>query len=122
MGIDISMTFGWGIHLEPEQIDAWLGPDDEYGSHEGMERLLSEYPGLSFAWAGNAWVGEDNGFVVYADNTTSSFDMGREAEAGVYRAATQRVSAEDSSKLNEISWKVAGEKRPIEWLVTVAVN
>lgn len=123
MGVDISMTFGWGVHLEPNQIDAWLGPDDEYGSFEAMENLIDKYPHLTFAWAGDAWVGKDYGFVVYVRSSVQRFDMGREAQAGVYSALKPKLSVEESGQLFEAVAEVVGNNAvQSRWLITVGVS
>lgn len=122
MGVDISMTFGWGVHLTSEEVESWLGPDDEGGNWEGLETLLKDYPELSFDWAGNAWIGEDFGFVIYIRDSTKSFDRGREAQAGVYRASKTLLSVKDSAYLRKVVETVLGKPRKIEWLVTVGVS
>lgn len=123
MGIDISMSMGWGVHFSQAEIEEWLGEDDEDGAHEGLNRLI--FPGylaLTLDWAGDAWVGDDQGFVVYARDTYKDFDMGRSAVGGVYRASKARLSVEAQNQMDEVSRTIVGESRPIEWLVTVGVS
>ncbi|USH44507.1 hypothetical protein SEA_CASSITA_52 [Microbacterium phage Cassita] len=125
MGVDISMSMGWGIHIPQPQIDSWLeGNDpDEEGADELLNDLIyRENSELTFEYAGNAWVGEDNGFVIYAKDTYKDFDMGRSAEAGVYRAPKTAMSLKARYELDAVSKTITGKHLPIEWLVTVGVS
>lgn len=125
MGVDISMSMGWGIHIPQPQIDSWLeGNDpDEEGAYELLNNLIySENSELTFDYAGDSWAGEDNGFVIYSKDTYKRFGMGRSAEAGVYRAPKERLSLPAQYQLNEVSRIITGKHLPIEWLVTVGVS
>ena len=123
MGVDISMSMGWGIHFSQQEIDDWLGEDDEYGAHESLDTLIyNKNTELTYSYAGNAWVGEDNGFVIYAKDTYKDFDMGRSAEAGVYRAPKTAMSLKSRYELDAVSKEITGGQLPIEWLVTVGVS
>lgn len=124
MGVDIDMTVGAGIHVSKEQIDKWLGvaDPDEAGSWDCVEGLLSTYRGISFSWAGNAWVGTDHGFVFWSDGSTKSFDMGREAQSGVYEPSPTKVPLADRNSLSEISVAITGEVLPIKPYVVVTVS
>lgn len=121
MGVNISMSMGWGIHIPQDVFGKWAeGWDDEY---EALASVLEEHgESLTYDYAGNAWQGEENGIVVYAKGTYQSFDMGREAEAGVYRAPKQGLALSSQYQLDEVSVIIAGEYLPIEWLVTVGVS
>lgn len=121
MGVEISMSMGWGIHFSQKEINDWLGDDDEYGAYEALECLLANTE-LAYAYAGNAWSGEDNGFTIYAETTCKGFNMGREAGAGVYRAPKALVSLEARYQLDAVSKTITGKHLPIEWLVTVGVS
>lgn len=121
MGIDISMSMGWGIHFSQAEIDKWLGEDEEYGAYECLEELVVD-TGLTFSYAGNAWAGEENGFVIYAKETYQGFDMGRSAEAGVYRGSKSRLGLTSQYELDAASVAITGEHRPVEWLITVGVS
>lgn len=128
MGVDISMSMGWGIHIPQDVFDEWIegldsGNGGDVDGYEELNKLIYiQNPELTFDWAGNAWVGEDNGFVIYAKDTYKGFDMGRSAEAGVYRAPKALVSAQARYQLNGVSKIITGEYLPIEWLVTVGVS
>lgn len=123
MGVDISMSIGWGLHFSQQEIDDWLGEDDEYGAHESLDTLTcNRHTELTYSYAGNAWVGEDNGFVIYAKDTYKHFDMGRSAEAGVYRAPKTAMSLKARYELDAVSKEITGGQLPIEWLVTVGVS
>lgn len=128
MGVDISMSMGWGIHIPQDVFDEWIeGLDSGNGGDvDGYEELnnLIYRPNseLTFDYAGNAWVGEDNGFVIYAKDTYKDFDMGRSAEAGVYRAPKTAMSLKARYELDAVSKTITGKHLPIEWLVTVGVS
>lgn len=121
MGIDISMGIGFGVHLTDEQIKNSAGYDEDYGEWEFIEKLTLKH-GLTYAYAGNSWSGENNGYVIYADSSYREFDMGRESEAGVYRGRGKPYTGEEEIALNEASVEVTGRILPIEWLVTVGVS
>lgn len=121
MGIDISMGLGFGVHFTAEQIQAAPGYDSEYGSWDFIEDLTLKHS-LTYSYAGNSWAGEDNGYVVYARSTHQEFDMGREADAGVYRGNGKPYTGEEEIALNAASVEVTGGILPIEWLVTVGVS
>lgn len=118
MGVDISMSMGWGIHFSQAEIDKWVGKNDEY---ECLEELVAG-TSLTFSYAGDAWTGEENGFVIYAEETYQGFDMGRSAEAGVYRASKSRLGLTSQYELDAASVSITGEHRPVEWLITVGVS
>lgn len=121
MGVDISMSIGWGIHIPQDVFDEWVGEDEE--GYEILNHLIyRENLELTFEYAGNAWVGEDNGFVIYAKDTYKDFDMGRSAEAGVYRAPETAMSLKARYELDAVSKTITGKQLPIEWLVTVGVS
>lgn len=128
MGVDISMSMGWGIHIPQDVFDKWIGGIESVNSGDAdeytvlNELVYRENSELTFEYAGNAWAGEDNGFVIYAKDTYKHFDMGRSAEAGVYRAPKALVSAQARHQLNGVSKIITGEYLPIEWLVTVGVS
>lgn len=121
MGVDISMSMGFGIHLTDKQIKDSPNYDEDYGEWEFIEKLTLKH-GLTYGYAGNAWAGEDNGYVIYARSTYREFDMGREAGAGVYRGSGTAYSGEEEVALNQASVEVTGRIQPIEWLVTVGVS
>lgn len=122
MGIDISMSIGFGVHITDEQIKNAQGYDEDYGEWEFIEKLTLKH-GLTYGYAGNSWSGEDNGYVIYARSSYRGFDMGREAEAGVYRGAGKPpYTGEEEIALNEACVEVTGRIMPIEWLVTVGVS
>lgn len=122
MGIDITMAMGFGVHLTQSDLNEWLVLDDDYGAWEAVEDLVAKYPLITYSSAGNSWSGEDNGFVLYAKSTYRDFDMGRGAEAGVYRGSGTAYTGEEEIELNQASVEVVGRIRPIEWLVTVGVS
>lgn len=121
MGVDISMSMGWGIHIPQRELDTWgEGWDDPC---EALEILCEEHgPDLTFSYAGNAWLGLDKGVVFYAGDTYKRFSMRGEAEAGVYRAPKALVSLEARYQLDAVSKTITGKHLPIEWLVTVGVS
>lgn len=121
MGIDISMSMGFGVHVTPEQIEECLVLDDDYGFAEAIEELTLNH-GLAYGYAGNSWSGEQNGYVLYARSTHREFDMGRSAEAGVYRGSGTPYTMDEEIALNTASIEVTGRILPIEWLVTVGVS
>lgn len=122
MGVDISMSMGWGIHFSQQEIDDWLGEDDEDGAYEGLDTLLSDHDRLTFSYAGDAWTGDDQGFVVYARDTYKHFDMGRGTQGGVYRASKSRLGLPEQFQLDAVGVQITGKHLPIEWLVTVGVS
>lgn len=123
VGVDISMSMGWGIHFSQGELERWLeGEIFETSVYEGLEELLAVHPALTYEYAGNAWTGNDMGYTVYAKDTYKEFDMGRSAEAGVYRAPKALVSLEARYQLDAVSKTITGKHLPIEWLVTVGVS
>lgn len=126
MGVDINMTMGFGIHIPPEAFDPWLDAvdEDDDGAWEFLEIYMGDhhYSELTFELVENAWVGINHGVVILAKNTRKGFGMGRQAEAGVYRPGTGRLSVEAQRQLDEISLEITGETLPVEWLVTVRVS
>lgn len=124
MGVDISMSMGWGIHIPQDVFDTWLEENDpdEAGGWDAVEGLLQGYSELEFDWPGNAWSGQENGWVIFATSTTKDFDMGRGPEAGVYRAPKTAMSLKARYELDAVSKTVTGKHLPIEWLVTVGVS
>ncbi len=124
MGVDISMSMGWGIHIPQDVFGTWLEENDpdEIGGFESLETLLDHYPELVIEWAGNAWIGREQGYVVYAEGTYKRMSMRGGAESGVYRAPKERLSLPAQYQLNEVSKIVTGKHLPIEWLVTVGVS
>jgi hypothetical protein len=83
---------------------------------------MAEFTELTFSYAGNAWIGDEQGFVVYAQDTYRDFDMGRGAEAGVYRASKSRLGLPAQFQLDAVGVQITGKHLPIEWLVTVGVS
>lgn len=122
MGVDISMSMGFGIHIPQEDLDAFLETND--ADDEGFEYLYSVIPdNLTFEYVGNAWAGEDCGVTVYAKEGFQSFDMGRVAEAGVYRPGYKPVwKVGTLQALSKVSDLILGKPAKIEWLVSVAVS
>lgn len=67
MGVSYDFTVGYGFEVSEKRlrkIDPGLY--DEYGTDEFLADLLvKEYPLLSYAWAGNAYLGDgDSGYIV----------------------------------------------------------
>jgi hypothetical protein len=125
MGIDITMQMGYGFHIPKKTFNKWLdlNDPDEEGGWDVLERLLeSDYPELTFSWPGNSWIGEDHGWVIFARASLKSYDMGREAEAGVYRPTRAKLTLDAHRQLEEVSVVITGERLPVEWLVTVGVS
>lgn len=123
MGVDISMGMGYGIHISKKALDMWLEENDpENDGYSALDDYLGSYPALTFEWPGNGWTGEENGWVVFAKDTRSHFEMGREAEAGVYRPGYPSLTVTSKEQLDSVAIAITGEKLPIEWLVTVGVS
>lgn len=121
MGVDISMSMGWGIHIPQDAFDEWAGDSDD--AYTDLDNLIyRDNTELTYEYAGDAWTGNDMGYTVYAEGTYKEFDMGRSAEAGVYRAPKALVSLEARYQLDAVSKTITGKHLPIEWLVTVGVS
>lgn len=122
MGIDISMSMGFGIYIPQEDLDAFLDTNDADG--EGFEYLYSVIPdNLTFEYVGDSWAGGNYGVTVYAKEGFQSFDMGRVAEAGVYRPGHKPVwKVGTLQALDKVSEFILGKPAKIEWLVSVSVS
>lgn len=118
MGIDITLYAGIGVHIPRSYLEPWWDredPDDELGFWEVLQRtLIRGYPHLDFASPNNFYsdIKEfERGVVIYVNRVTGSFDMGRYAEAGVFRPSYQAITLEERSELNRISVEIAGPHR-----------
>lgn len=103
MGIDINMTVGVGVHVPQKDVDAWVEGNEVEDPYEEFDAFVREYPGLTFDWVGNAWLGYEHGMVVWVDRTAQTWDMGREAEAGVYEPSANPITLTERQSLNRFA-------------------
>jgi hypothetical protein len=122
MGIDISMSVGVGFHVPKDVIDKWIELNDIDDVYESIDVLVRDFKGLTYDYVGNSWVGDEHGYVIWVARVTSSFDMGRSAEAGVYRPQVGDLYPEEYAELAAASLDLTGELPNVETLVTVTVS
>lgn len=130
MGVDISMTAGVGIHLKQEHLDRWLKVFDPYaemGVWEALENLVysDKYRGLTFDSPNNSWTDREpypRGMVIFVSRVSTSYDMRREAEAGVFRPGKNSITLAERELLNQISLEIAGEELLIEPIISVGIH
>lgn len=125
MGVDISMVAGVGIHITSDQLDKWLleaDPEDEYG----LDVLYETLPdGIEWTSPNNSWTDTENyprGIVVYVSRVSTDYDMGRSAEAGIYRPGDKSITLAERQRLLNIAKNITGEELPIEPFIAVGIH
>lgn len=122
MGIDISMTVGVGVHVTAEQIKQWETLAEVEDTYEEFDAFVREYPGLTFDWVGNAWLGYEHGMVVWVDRTAQTWDMGREVEVGVYEPSANPITLAERISLLNFAEDFGISPAPIKPYVAVSVS
>lgn len=125
MGVDIDMCAGIGVHITNDELEAWMEQEDyEDGVYEAAETACRGLKGVSYSWPGNSWLGEENGLMFWVSRLTESFDMGREAQAGVYdlSSAVGSLTVEERDMLNAATRFFGVQDKPVKPYVAVTVS
>jgi hypothetical protein len=110
-----------GIYISEEQMNKFVEENDLEDIYEDIYEFTQEFLpiALDYDWVGNAWTGKQEGWVIWAENTTKSIDGD---DAGVFRPNSKAVTMGERNALVELGKRITGLELPVEALVARRIS